>query len=387
MSYLEEIRQIQSDLLEFLDDEPNNEENFIKLSASFEYYNINDTQNKLKLILRLISKISNNYNRKKDFFDKIDRVLTHFKDKIKEYFSNFEIFRIFKSNKRILLFLIEQGIMTIDKYIITIITKQKYVDSKYPQYFQPEIKPFITSEFIEKYHQKNKINNSEKQQVNNNDNNWIEDIEKELPDHFYEKRKIGENDDYLCGLIREDLVKEFISHVYKTNLPLDTFIKTSIYETNSFLLRKDKISLIEYAAFFGAIQIFQYLRINEVTLTQKLWLFTIHGKNAEMIHLLEDKDILPEDKTYKTCFKQSIIYHHNDVANYFQNNCLQTDEENTYETFIKSIKNYNFAFIQNEFINNSAFNELCKYDYYILVEILLNNANIDLNMLVISIVI
>lgn len=94
--------------------------------------------------------------------------------------------------------------------------------------------------------------------------------------NFYELRKAGENDSPICQLIQKDLIKEFIVYVNKNNTPLNSLIEPSIYETNSFLnskqfcvtcdfnlyeylvKRNDNLSLINYAAFFGSIQIFNY---------------------------------------------------------------------------------------------------------------------------------
>lgn len=59
--------------------------------------------------------------------------------------------------------------------------------------------------------------------------NYIEDIET-----FEKKCRIGENDSYLCSLIRQDLVVEYITYINENNLSLLTKIKPSIYETNSF---------------------------------------------------------------------------------------------------------------------------------------------------------
>ena len=66
---------------------------------------------------------------------------------------------------------------------------------------------------------------------------------------------------------------------------------------------------MEYAAFFGSIQIFQYLKINGVEMNQELWLYSIHGKNAEIIHLIEERHIEPtiaDVNSYKECFIESI---------------------------------------------------------------------------------
>lgn len=60
---------------------------------------------------------------------------------------------------------------------------------------------------------------------------------------------------------------------------------------------------------YGAIQIFKYLQLNRVPLTSSLWLFAIHGKNAEMIHL-EYNRVKPIDNSFDQCFKESIKCHH-----------------------------------------------------------------------------
>ncbi|KAK8838551.1 hypothetical protein M9Y10_033181 [Tritrichomonas musculus] len=83
---------------------------------------------------------------------------------------------------------------------------------------------------------------------------------KEIPSEFYEKRKEGENDNYLCELMRKDDVKEFGAYANRQNTSLNDNIEQSIYETNQFFLFQNGLSLsttkfkfefIEYAAFFG----------------------------------------------------------------------------------------------------------------------------------------
>ena len=60
-----------------------------------------------------------------------------------------DIFNIFKGNKRLLLFLHEEQIIKIDRQIAQIIfTKYNYQLKQYPQYFAPEIKPFINERWI-----------------------------------------------------------------------------------------------------------------------------------------------------------------------------------------------------------------------------------------------
>ena len=93
-------------------------------------------------------------------------------------------------------------------------------------------------------------------------------------DTFEKKCLEGENDSYICTLIRNDSVEEFITNFSQ--------ISNSIFETNLFLIENIP-TIIEYASFFGSIQIFQYLKYNNIKLEPSLWLCAIHGKNAEII--------------------------------------------------------------------------------------------------------
>lgn len=73
------------------------------------------------------------------------------------------------------------------------------------------------------------------------------------------KKNQGVNDNYICELIRNDSIQEFIQYINKNDISVKEYkIKPSIYETNSFLL-KNTPNLIEYAAFYGSIKIFIYL--------------------------------------------------------------------------------------------------------------------------------
>ena len=140
-----------------------------------------------------------------------------------------------------------------------------------------------------------------------------------------------------------------------------------------------KPHLIEYAAFYGSIQIYQYLRLNNVELTPELWLYAIHGKNGEIIHLLEENHVVPDDNTFQECYIEAIKCHHNDIAKYIKENLLQIDEKKNYDFTSDYFKYYNFEFIQVDQVKDELFNYLCRYDYDILVETLLRNGNININ--------
>ena len=78
-------------------------------------------------------------------------------------------------------------------------------------------------------------------------------------------------------------------------MKLKRSIQRSIFETNQFLFNKTP-TLIEYAAFFGSIQIFNYLLLNHVTITPSLYIYVIHGAHPEIIQIIEEKVKLSKEK-------------------------------------------------------------------------------------------
>ena len=141
---LEEMKKIQEALLGFLEEEDNAEERFSNITNCFNDLKIYNDKHKIKSTLHLISMLANNLHRNNNFYNKIERILQLFKEDISNFLPNWEIFNIFKGNKRIILFLLDEKIVTIDKYIYKKITQKSYIDSKFPQYFWPEIKSFIS---------------------------------------------------------------------------------------------------------------------------------------------------------------------------------------------------------------------------------------------------
>ncbi|KAK8871663.1 hypothetical protein M9Y10_007401 [Tritrichomonas musculus] len=369
-SYIDQKIDIQNLLLEFIDEEID-ENNLLFIAPDKNLPNL-EYREELRELLYLILKISNNHHRCDGFFNKIKQIFLILKEDINNSFSKAEIFDIFKSNKRIILLLLETEIIVVDETITNLIIKKSNIlstkislfkeknqnDNQYCHYFYPEIKPFIDNE-------KNYLIKNE-----------LLKIDPQIFNSFDQKRKIGENDSHISELIRNDQVGEFISYVNIRNLPLINKIKPSMFETNPFLINKEP-TFIEYAAFFGSIQIFQYLKMNKVVLTPSLWLYAIHGNKPELIHLLEENRIKPEDKTYFKCLEEAIKCHHNNIANYIQSNLLnqKMDDENCQKKFNENsiafcFHYYNYAClpIVDDFINNDfTLFYLCKYNYFNLV--------------------
>ncbi|KAK8892751.1 hypothetical protein M9Y10_029992 [Tritrichomonas musculus] len=183
-----------------------------------------------------------------------------------------------------------------------------FIKTKYPQFFSPELQPFIKNDWFPQ---------------SNADNVWIDEINAKLPDNFYENRKIGENDNDICKLIRSDMITEFQSYVESQNISFNQIINLSIYKTNLFLIKTsiiNKLTLINYAEFFGSFQIFKFLQKNGAKITPESCFFAIHGNNFEIIRLLEEKSIKPEDKSFHQSLVESIKCHHNELALYIEKN-------------------------------------------------------------------
>ena len=275
------------------------------------------------------------------------------------------MFDFFECNKRILFFLIDNDILNIDENLINCIFESN--NSRIRHYLYEKIK--------------NKIDEDKKNTIEKE----LLQIKPTILENFEEKCKIGENDSYICQLIRNDSVEEFITYVTRTNLSLLSRIKESIFETNSFLLNKEP-SLIEYSAFFGSIQIFQYLKLNRVDLTPSLWFYVIHSKNNELIHLLEENKVEPPDSKYYKCLEEAIKCHHNDISVYINDNLIN-EKNSSNEIDLRfnenicaySLHYYNYYFFPNDLNHEFILFYLCQYDYYTLVKFLLDENKIDLN--------
>ena len=377
--YFDQKKCIQRVLLEYLEGESNAEENYENFIQVLKDHQVFNNYHELKELLYLINDIEINHRRTNNFIMKIEQIIEQMKNDIIHFFKNSEIFKIFKGNKRLLLFLIEEEIITIDESITAQITSDEFLEKKYSEYFAPEIKQFITEEFIEEHSTRNSCLKNK---------NFINEVKKEQREDFYDKRKEGENDTFLCELIRTQKTKDFIAHVNKTYLNLESYIETSIFETNEYLMKDNKkIKIIEYAAFFGSNEIIRYMHKNGVKLTPNMWFYAIHSADAELIKYLEDNLILPPNNTYEDVLLESIKCHHNDVSNYIINYLIEEVEkeitngiknesnENLYQC---SFEYRNYCFFPKNIKHKSIFYFLCEFDYCTLVKLYLEHENIDI---------
>lgn len=373
------MKNIQISLLEFLDDESNSCESFYNLIIE---YKIIENSHKFKSILQIINNICSFHHRTDGFINKITQILIHYKKYIQQFFSNLEIFEIFKANKGILLFLIQENMLLMDECIFSRIISRNFSKYNYIEYFAPEIKPFLTEEFIQEHCNDERFAN-------------IEEIMKEKSNDFYEKRKEGENDDYLCKIIRWNDIDAFIVHVNQVNISLQSLIPKSIFETNQFLFdfgyrlltNTSKTSFIEYAAYCGSLDIIKYMHLNGVELTPRLWNYSIHSRNVELIRYLEENKVSPPVNDYNEVLKESIKCHHNDISNYIIDNYIEEDDlknqiENDFEhnLYYYGIEYYNYCFFPSNIEYKNWIFYLCQFDYFTLVNLYLQQKNININV-------
>lgn len=74
--YLEEMKKIQENLLNFIDEETGVDENFQNLKVVFDEFKTVDDKNILKSTLHLLSRVIDNNHRGPSFFDKIEKIIT-----------------------------------------------------------------------------------------------------------------------------------------------------------------------------------------------------------------------------------------------------------------------------------------------------------------------
>ncbi|KAK8842409.1 hypothetical protein M9Y10_025992 [Tritrichomonas musculus] len=331
--FIDHLKEIQ----EFIIDYVNKNDQEYELDFLDQYVTNNDSQN-LKELLHIISKISNHHCHSSQFYQRIEQILLYLKTGITSNFTNFTLFNIFKRNKRVLLILLQNDMIIFDTLICDYFKHGPNFYRSYTNYFSPEIENETKSE------------------------------------EFEQKRKEGENDNYICSLIRNDSIDEFVVFVTATNEDLSSKVPESIFETNVFLLKNDP-TLIEYAVFFGSTQILNFLLLRNVKYNSKLWYYAIHSNNPDIIHILESLDIGLINGKYKDHILEAIKCFHNDIANYWINNFISEKEYKECEP--KILKYHNFQYIVNEMINIESFKYLCRYDYFTFVNILLESNEND----------
>lgn len=334
-NFFEKKAKIQNILLDYIDND-NEDENIFQSSLKdllFENIsksNLTEDLYLLKDFLILLSTLCNNHQRtsKNKLILKIENILIQFKDKITNLLSGADIYMIFHENNRMILFLQKNSFFNINQDLIL----NKFYSSDYKiGYFYPELRELNKTKFlqaIKDYHLENFIQQSE-----------------ENFNVFLQNRNEGENVDVIAKIVRNDLVDDLINFLER-NHNFDAYnflIEKSIFETNFFLQHTYSPKLINYACFFGSIKIIKYLITNKSQIPTDIWLYSIHGRNYEIIHLLEEYDTSPN---FFKCFEMAIKCHHNEIAEYLLNRLTNVNNNNkVIELFLTCINHRNYQII------------------------------------------
>ena len=141
-TYLEQMKELYDNLLEFIEDYDLIEE---KLEIVINC--INYEKEEFEHFLRLLTNLVSHYHRDDRFIEKVEKILDSIKNQIKQTFSNYELIDIFQNNKLILLLLFQKEIILFDEYIYNFIIDRVDVNgTKYSHFFLPEIRKFATEE-------------------------------------------------------------------------------------------------------------------------------------------------------------------------------------------------------------------------------------------------
>lgn len=351
--YLNNKKDIQSKLLEFVDASTNPNNYFDNLIALISDQKIVESPLEFKEFIRLLVQISNDHHRSPDFFDKIEQILLHYNQNIKKSFTNKEILDMFNSNKKLLLFVIENKFITVDQSLFRTLKSKNFSSAYYLNYLFPQVQQVIGRVSRKSY---------EKEYQSHGD-------------HFFKYQKVGENESPLYQYIRNDSIDSFSSFFQMKRLPASKKVTSSIFETNSLLTTKAP-SLLEYSAFFGSLKIFKFLILNGAEMEPSLWLYAIHGRNMEIIHIIEENEIEPDDSFYDECLREAILCHHNEIADYIIN---KYKIENLSNCLAASIECCNYLYFPENLTDNLAFYSLCKYNCTPLISYVISDTNLKVN--------
>lgn len=330
--FFEKIKELDSLFQEYFEKEEFNESVYQSITDIISFQKMTEVRSKFKILINLMANIVSYHRVGHNFEEKFEKII-QFLDIFKTFTPN-QIFKFFRFSRRSLYYFFRHKLITPNDNMLKEIIKNNFHYYLF-NYIPNSLYTYKQCGYV------------------------IHSVAYSMPQNSQELLEIGENNFQICSLIRKDLVEEFVTYVSTNNFQLNTMIPLSYFETNPFLCGKS-VSLIQYAAFFGSIQIFQYLKMNSVYLDQSLWEFAIHGQSPEIIHLLEENRItLPKEKL-PGLIEEAIKCHYSNIATYL----INKDDELKPDSFYRfAYTYYNFEFFLEEMNYGYIFLFACDYDY------------------------
>ena len=341
----------------------------------FEYFEENKilcNSNNYYVFMNLFESIIQSSITNKNLFHLIEEIVDILacKYKLSETFNESDLFKIFSSNKQVLLIFLQHNLISF-KFIYNYVNSMSRFfgkDTNFIMFFLPELMEYSNS--IYNINSPDDITYDTIMTRNLYIRNITiiyglhQEIKKFLkdPEGFKEMRKEGRHENKVIEMIKNDDVDSFV-HFYENNkYDLHAIVPPSIFESNQYIIETNNFTTIEYILIYGAVNIFKYLmlKINKVKrLTNDSIEFAIIGGNFDMIHILEGKYANKERKNdvFKKCIIKAIQCHRNDIIDYLKDT-LEVSFEQLEEIRI-SLQYYDFTYFL-ELVNESTFDDLCK---------------------------
>ncbi|KAK8838964.1 hypothetical protein M9Y10_032424 [Tritrichomonas musculus] len=366
------LEELWTNAIQYIDShessDTNEEINFQKFIVFCKDRQIEKDKSKMKIIFHIISDYYHENNDNNDSkIVKITKIVSLFK----QFFSEKEIFHIFISKKRLLLYFYENNIISKQSFQEEIINLYDEID--FLQYFCIELRQLNSKEFEYRIEM-------------NCFKDFIEENDKNIQ-LFMERRRKYQNISKISEIIRKDSIDEFTSFISQSNLNLNSKIENSIFESVTKEVSLEDLTLIEYAAFFGSQSIFKFLLLSDVKITTDLFLCAIHGGNYEIIHLIENCKIKVNHNDYIRYYDEAIKCHQNEIAFYIEENYLKENIEissieisiafHNIQMLIHILKNHSNCITKKKDFNIFFYN-LCGFGYTEIVDSILKSIDYDI---------
>ncbi|OHS95391.1 hypothetical protein TRFO_10526 [Tritrichomonas foetus] len=264
---------------------------------TLQYLNNSNFLNDRQLFRELIYSISKAVVKRPLVLHLYYKILTHLADKIKSFFDSDEILRMIRIPFLLPKFL-EIGVVDISTII-----RMSRIDFSLFSINAPEIKAADPKFFDE---QLNLLKPEQRKE--------IESANFEM-DKMH--RMNGINIDPIALSIRFNNLDEFKKLLQETQNDVNSQIVISKYEL--CVMVSDYIKMptyIEYAAFFGSLDVFKYLVEQNAILSDRLPEFAIAGGNMEILRIIEEKEL----DFYEACLDAAISFHRNELVDYLVEN-------------------------------------------------------------------
>ncbi|OHT07386.1 hypothetical protein TRFO_24397 [Tritrichomonas foetus] len=170
--------------------------------------------------------------------------------------------------------------------------------------------------------------------------------------------------------IRRDNVLEFQTFLQTNNIDINRKYSKSYYERHHLLNeykyrlepgkpysqneQLDKVSFLQYSAFYGSLFCFKYLLINNAEIeNENLGIFAISGNNYEIIHLCDQNEC-----SFHNSLPMAIQYHYHSLAEWLIENQKDIITENTLSL---CIRHHNYITLKYLLSKGIEFNKMLIY--------------------------